>query len=203
MLSAISDGFFVGVALAFLIGPVFFMLIQTSIEHGLRQAIALAFGVLVSDALFILIAELGSNIFFNNNMVAGYVGYIGGVILIAFGAVNFYKKPSQTHVSVQSKTDVLKTIIKGFAMNSFNPFVLIFWLGVAGSLAGKSYESNMHVVFYASVLTTVFGTDILKSYLATKLQRLLTATVLVWMNRISGVALVLFGMRIIYKSWLL
>ena len=46
--------------MAFMIGPVFFMLIQTSITKGARAAITFDLGVVLSDLCFILIAYYGS-----------------------------------------------------------------------------------------------------------------------------------------------
>lgn len=202
-MAALRDGFFVGFALAFLIGPVFFLLIQTSIEQGFKLAAVLALGVALSDACFIIVAEIGSNLFFTNKALAGYVGYGGGAILIAFGIVNFFKKATKPATLVSSKGAFFKTFVKGFALNSLNPFVLIFWLGVAGSIVGKNYNTGLHFVFYTSIILTVFTTDIFKIYLASKLQKLLTGHVLIWMNRVSGLALIGFGIRIIYKSSML
>jgi threonine/homoserine/homoserine lactone efflux protein len=54
------DAFFIGFFMAFMIGPVFFMLIQISILKGARAAIAFDIGVLLGDISFILIAYYGS-----------------------------------------------------------------------------------------------------------------------------------------------
>ena len=50
-----------GIILSFiLIGPVFFMLLETSVSRGWKAAIALDLGVLTSDLICILIAYYGS-----------------------------------------------------------------------------------------------------------------------------------------------
>jgi len=55
-----KNAFIIGFFMAFMIGPVFFMLIQTSILKGARAAIAFDLGVLFGDLTFILIAYYGS-----------------------------------------------------------------------------------------------------------------------------------------------
>ena len=50
--NALLIGFFI----AFMIGPVFFMLLQTSILKGARAAIIFDLGVVFGDITFILIA---------------------------------------------------------------------------------------------------------------------------------------------------
>lgn len=206
MFEAIRDGFFVGFALAFLIGPVFFLLLSTSINKGLRQAVFLAMGVLLSDAMYIIFAYFGSSLLTSNKEFNYLFGIIGGSILIIFGIVNFFKKPAVNKNEADeytiSKNNFPKFFFKGFAMNSFNPFVLVFWLGVASGIAVKNFTSTETFAFYTMVLATVLSTDIIKSYLANKLQRIITVMVLIWMNRVSGVALVFFGIKIIVKSFM-
>ncbi|MEO8150145.1 MAG: LysE family translocator [Bacteroidia bacterium] len=206
MFVAIRDGFFVGFALAFLIGPVFFLLLSTSINKGLRQAIFIATGVMLSDAIYIVIAYFGSSLLTGNKEFNYLFGIIGGAILIVFGIVNFFKKPAVNKNEADEytiqKTDFLKFFFKGFALNSFNPFVLVFWLGVASGIAVKNFTPPETFGFYTMVLATVLSTDILKSYLANKLQRIITVTVLIWMNRISGLALVFYGIKIMVKSFM-
>lgn len=206
MIEAIRDGFFVGFALAFLIGPVFFLLLSTSINKGMPQAVFLASGVMLSDAMYISISYFGSAFLVGNKEFNHLFGIIGGGILIVFGVVNFFKKPAVNKNEISeytvSKTDFIKFFFKGFALNSFNPFVLVFWLGVASAISVKHFEAEQTLAFYVAVLVTVLSTDILKSYLANKLQNIITVSVLIWMNRISGLALVFFGIKIIYKSFI-
>ena len=52
----ILKGVVTGFILSIMIGPVFFVLLETSITKGIRAALALDFGVLLSDLLYILIA---------------------------------------------------------------------------------------------------------------------------------------------------
>ena len=54
--AAIPLGFF----LAFMIGPVFFVLIETSITKGIRAAIAFDAGVIIADIIFISVAYFSS-----------------------------------------------------------------------------------------------------------------------------------------------
>ncbi len=46
----------IGLLMAFLIGPVFFALLETSAIKGFREAIALAAGVIIDDIVFLLAA---------------------------------------------------------------------------------------------------------------------------------------------------
>ena len=52
----IKDAILIGFFLAFMVGPVFFMLIQTSILKGFRAAFIFDLGVVLGDAVFILMS---------------------------------------------------------------------------------------------------------------------------------------------------
>ena len=56
----IKNALLIGFFMAFMIGPVFFMLIQTSILKGARAAIIFDLGVIIGDICFILLAYYGS-----------------------------------------------------------------------------------------------------------------------------------------------
>ena len=90
LLKACSVGFLLSV----MIGPVFFVLLETSIRKGFRAALVFDIGVLASDALYILLAYL----FYAevDKMSSGtnkaLFGFIGGGIFIIYGIVNFFKK---------------------------------------------------------------------------------------------------------------
>ena len=49
-------GLVTGFILSIMIGPVFFVLLETSIRRGVKAALWMDFGVLISDLVYILIA---------------------------------------------------------------------------------------------------------------------------------------------------
>jgi threonine/homoserine/homoserine lactone efflux protein len=52
--------------------------------------------------------------------------------------------------------------------------------------------------FFAGTLGTILATDLLKSWGAKKLRHYVTRQVILWLNRISGSVLLLFGVKILY-----
>ncbi len=203
MLEAIVSGLTLGFVLSLMVGPVFFLLIDTSIKKGFKRAIWLAVGVLMSDAFYVAITYFSSVASGVMNNYQWEIGWAGGVLLIVFGMVTILKKP---HIK-SSELDLAENgssawveMLKGFLMNFLNPFVLIFWLGVSGSVSsGKSFTYMHTVIFFVAVLSTVFFTDILKAWTASKLRAFLKPSLLIWVNRVSGTGLFLFGVRMIYK----
>src|SRR5690606_29007579 len=81
----ILNGLISGLALAFLIGPVFFTILQTSLERGFRCGLFVAIGVSLSDAFYISVCYLGVSRLFDSGNFREYLGYFGGIVLLSMG----------------------------------------------------------------------------------------------------------------------
>ena len=160
--AAIPLGFF----LAFMVGPVFFVLIETSITKGVRAAIAFDIGVIVADIIFIAIAYLSSFQLLENlsNLPGLYV--FGGTILSVYGLIVLIKKPSEKEIENEinntTKANYPQLFVKGFLLNFINIGVLVFWLGVV-VVTGPSLENsaNRFIVFFSALMITYFLTDLI------------------------------------------
>ncbi len=203
MIEPVIGGILLGGVLALLVGPVFFMIINTSIKKGFLPASMLAFGVLLSDALFVALTYYGSSFLIYVQEYNHLIGLCGGLLILSFGVFTFFKKASVSAEALEviddSKTRVID-IIKGFTMNTLNPSALLFWLGVAGTISVKEHYTGIHaLLFYSSTLGMVFSTDLLKAWISTRLKGIISEIFLVWMNRISGMALAAYGIFMIVK----
>ncbi|HNP49141.1 MAG TPA: LysE family translocator [Bacteroidia bacterium] len=200
MLEPVFSGFTFGLLLAIMLGPVFFALLQTSLHEGFKAGVHMALGVCISDATVIAICYFFAaqlNLMEQNKSV---MGWIGGCLLIGFGIVNFIKKTKVKEVDDDKKTVHAKFMLQGFLLNILNPAVLLFWLSVIGIVSLKeNYTKNDQIAFFGSVLLTVLGTDLLKSFVANRIKNLLKQNVIVWVNRVIGCALIGFGIHMIWK----
>ena len=201
--AAIPLGFF----LAFMIGPVFFMLIETSITKGVRAAIAFDIGVIIADALFIAVAYFSSFQLLENlsNLPGLYV--FGGTILSVYGLIILIKKPNEKQIENEfnntTKANYFQLSIKGFLLNFINIGVLVCWLGVV-VVTGPSFENsiNRFVVFFSTLLIAYFLTDLVKIILAKQLKKKLTPKIIIKTKKILGALLVICGLILIIKGFL-
>lgn len=197
------NGIFFGFLLTILIGPVFFSLIQTSIERGFKSGVSMALGISISDSIYIAIIYLGVSPFLVNNNFKIGLGVAGGFIMFCFGIYSIMKPVPHhtTHRRVKGKNNAIKQIAKGFMLNGINPFVLIFWLGMISMGTVKfNYAPEEMLLFFGGIILTVFITDVLKSYIANKLRNLITERFMKIMNRLVGIVLFIFGFRLFYYA---
>lgn len=204
-MDVILNGFISGLILAVLIGPVFFTIIQTSIERGFSSGAFVAVGVSVSDAFYITVAYLGVYKLFDSGDFREYLAYFGGIVLLIFGAYYLFIKSRKLarFDPTQMKSDnPWRLIGKGFVINGLSPMVLIFWLGTVGVATTKfGYVSPQKAVpYFAAIVSTVFVTDLIKAKLADKLRQLLTPVFIRKLNLVLGFVMLVFGLRLIYYA---
>lgn len=202
-LTALGNGVLFGLFLTILIGPVFFALIQTSIDKGFRAGAGMALGIAASDALYILIASFSVAAIASSQVFQMWLGLIGGLIMLIFGFGSLFKKVKEAEGEVENPTgnNILKQMVKGFLLNGINPFVLLFWIGVATMVTLEyKYPHDLQLVFFTAIIFTVLTLDIVKAFTATKLRKILSPHFLIWMNRIVGVMLILSSFRLFYFS---
>lgn len=199
--AAIPLGFF----LSFMIGPVFFVLLQTSATKGFRAGLVFDIGVIVADILFLIIAYFSSFQLLENlsNQPGLYV--FGGVILLLYGIITLFNKPPMeetTDVPVLKK-GYLGLFVKGFLLNFINIGVLVFWLGVI-IVVGPSLDNdpNRIIVFFSTMLGAYLITDIFKILLAKQLRRYLTLRRIYLVKKGLGIILVICGLVLILKGFL-
>lgn len=191
-----------GLILALLVGPVFFTIIQTSVEKGFWSGVLVAFGVSLSDIIYVSICYMGLAQFLEDGEFRTTLAYAGGAILILFGLYHLLVKSRRRmheKVELPPERGFLRSIAKGFVINGLSPMVPIFWIGVV-SIASLDlgYTSSYHfILFFASLLGTVLFTDIAKAYLADKLRNLVTNRFLKIMNIALGILLIAFGGRLL------
>ena len=203
MIQSLVEGVSMGLLLCLLVGPVFFALISSSMQRGFRYAAMLAFGILVSDSLYAMLTYFGVSFLANASWFEELLGYFGGLILIGFGISSLVKKPQEEVGKEQNALQTKKrnAFYKGFAINGINPFVLLFWISIASVVSlNHLWRCSDIFFYYLGILMTVFGTDLLKAFVAKQLSRFVTPRLLGLLNKGVGATLIFYGLRMIWLT---
>ena len=200
LLTPITVGFFT----AFIMGPVFWVLLETSITKGFKAAVAFDLGVMFADVCFIGVCYLGSFQLLEDEQNKQGLFVLGGTILLLYGLfswINRNKKSKDQPEIQESKENYFGLAAKGFAINILNVGVFIFWGGVtivSSPASGKSFTS--FVLFFSIVLLSYFITDLLKISVANRFKSLLTGKGIVIVNSIVSLILIVSGAVLILKG---
>lgn len=195
------NGLIFGLIFVLSFGPSFFSLVQTSVQQGLRKAIFLAFGISLSDIMYVALAVLGLASVLESTKVRLWLAIVGATVLIAYSIYSWFKKPKIYPDTVDNKIDksYLKYILKGFVLNGLNPFVLVFWIGIIGVISVRyDYGFAQQIYFFLGVLTTILSMDLVKAFLANRLRSVITPKSILILNRSVSLILIFFAVRIIF-----
>ena len=197
---AIVYGFLVGLSMVVFVGPVFFTLLKSTLDYGIKAGMAVAFGIIISDIICIVLCWVGASYFeINHTANYKYLSGVGCVVLFGIGFSYLFTKKMDCLVSVGiSSLDFAKFFVKGFFVNFLNPFVFFVWLGILGWIK-STYDSEIEQYLYLSAaLAGIFTTDTLKVIFAGRIKKYTQPHILIWVYRSFGLILIGFGIRLLW-----
>ncbi|OYQ45176.1 lysine transporter LysE [Flavobacterium cyanobacteriorum] len=205
ILTAIPLGFF----LSFMVGPVFFVLLETSVIKGFRAAMVFDLGVILADAVFIAIAYFSSYRLIQNIKDEPALFVFGGLIMLTYGIISLVKvnRASKNEIIDDDsreiiRKDYLSLFLKGFLLNFINIGVLGFWLAIIITIGPKlDMKPTRMLVFFTSVIASYFITDLFKILLAKQLRSKLTAKNIIRIKKIICIILIIFGVALLVEGW--
>ncbi|MBT8273125.1 MAG: LysE family translocator [Bacteroidia bacterium] len=196
-----------GIILAFTIGPVFFVLLETSATKGFKSALIFDLGVIFADILFIAVAIFSTNKLLDKVKDDPNFLVFGGVLLVAYGLITFIKTQKsfraivKEYHRVEIKKKFGKLFIKGFLLNFINIGVLIGWLGFVVIGSSITTSKNGVFVFVSTMLAVYFITDLFKIAIAKRLKNKLTPRLIFKTKKIIALVILGFGVLLLVQGF--
>ncbi len=208
MINDILAGIPWGIFLSIMIGPVFFILLETSIIKGFRAALVFDLGVVLGDIVFIGIAYLGSYRLIQSLKDQPALFIFGGVLMLAYGIISFIQLKKEEKINTDIidreivKKNYLNLFIKGFLLNIINIGVLGFWLAIIISVGPKlEMQTSRMITFFISVIASYLLIDCIKILLAKQLKTKLTPVNILKIKKGISIVMMVFGMVLITQGW--
>ena len=208
MINDILSGIPWGILLSFMIGPVFFILLETSIIKGFRAALVFDLGVVSGDIVFIGIAYLGSYRLIQSLKDQPALFIFGGVLMLVYGIISFIQLKKEEKINTDIidreivKKNYLSLFIKGFLLNIINIGVLGFWLAIIISVGPKlEMQTSRMITFFTSVVVSYLLIDCIKIVLAKQLKTKLTPVNILKIKKGISIIMMIFGMVLITQGW--
>jgi threonine/homoserine/homoserine lactone efflux protein len=191
------------------VGPGLMLYLQASVSRGFVSGLAVLSGLWTSDLAIITVSWFGIMQILKTVHNQRIAALVSAIVLVGFGFLQWIKSPGVDSQStpggpaaVQPK--LLKGFLSGFLINSCNPFVFAFWTTVVG-IAGVNFgmRTQSFFVFFIGLVSCAIVFDTTKCFIFSRITFYFNSTVLLWINRVVGSALILAAAVIVYKSFFL
>lgn len=200
ILSAIGLGFMLSLVF---IGPVFFLLIETSFSRGHKHALALDIGVISADILCIIASYFASGDIVT--IIDDHPGFyrITALIIFIYGIFMMVSK-TKMHLPDEAKfisQNYFKTFFNGFLFNLLNVGVILFWLVTVISVRNQYPDTQNFVLYISLVIATYLCIDLVKILLAKQFHYKLTERLANNIRKGVGIILIIFSFFIFLQSY--
>lgn len=188
-------GLLLGFSVAAPVGPIGLLCVRRSLQDGAAHGFATGLGAAIADTIYGLIAALGltfiSSLLIEN---AESIRIFGGLLLFFFGLKIFFTKPIAQNIEFKRKS-IKGAFLSSFLLTATNPLTILFFTVAMTSLGLGSTAKSGHLAF-ALVFGVFLGSALwwaFLSLLAARLQTKMNTKSMTWLNRISGLILILFS----------
>jgi threonine/homoserine/homoserine lactone efflux protein len=189
-------GIVIGFALALPIGPIGILCIRKTAAEGHLSGMIVGFGAASADAVYGFIAAFGLTVI-SDALVTRQMWFrlIGGAFLCYLGLKTYLAKPPENAQASNGK-GFLGSYISTFFLTLTNPLSIIAFLGVFAGFGLRNTDLSLGSA--STLIAGVFlGSSLwffLLSYGITLFRKKINAVGLGWVNRISGILIVMFGL---------
>ncbi|MHA3047169.1 LysE family translocator [Riemerella anatipestifer] len=204
MLELIFSAIGLGLMLSLVfIGPIFFLLIETSFSRGARHALTLDIGVITADLVCILVAYFASDDLVeiideypSFYRITAFIIFIYGIFMIV----------SKTKMRIEGGQKIIsqnyfKTFLNGFLLNILNIGVVLFWLVTVISVRNQYPNPYKFTLYIGIMIATYIGIDLIKILLAKQFHHKLTQNLANKIRSAVGGILVIISVFIFMQSF--
>ncbi|HET7181552.1 MAG TPA: LysE family transporter [Candidatus Limnocylindrales bacterium] len=195
-------GLVIGFTIAMAVGPITLLVIRRTIDHGGWYGFASGLGVASADATYAGVAAFGLTAI-TSLLVSGHVllGIVGGAIIAVMGYRTMVSVPIAAAPDAE-RPGMVGAFASIYALTMTNPLTIVLYAGVfagIGLVAGSSFVDAAVITVSAWLGSTLWWV-ILCSVVGWMRGRFSTRAML-WVNRISGAALVVFGVLAVVAAF--
>jgi threonine/homoserine/homoserine lactone efflux protein len=180
------------------------LVLSRGISHGARAGIATAGGVSLGLIGHTLFATFGLGaVLMASNIVFVSIKVVGAVYLVYLGYKLITSKSHLPQTGSEHSISLWKCFSSGAFSNISNPKITIFYFAYLPQFISSSQHTHIDLLFLGTVFACI--TFIVKGpigYFAGKLSKwiLNNGAFLKWLNRTSGVVLVLLGVKLAFEK---
>lgn len=199
MLELLLTGLTLGLAAGVSPGPLLTLLVSETVRYGRREGIKVSLAPLATDGPILVVAMFVLSRFPESGRALSVISVAGGLFLIWMGASSVRPRS----VTFDQGAATPHSFRKALAVNLLNPHLYVFWItvGTPMTLAAADRSVGDAAAFVAGFYAAIGGSMIAIAVLVDRSRAFLAGRAYLWTIRILGVALMVFGLRLIWGGY--
>ena len=200
-LDYLIKGIIIGFSIAAPVGPIGVLTIKRTLAEGRLSGFVTGMGAAMADTVYGFIAGFGLTVISAFLLTqAFWIKLIGGLFLLFLGVKSFLSKPASNPAKLDSK-GLLSNFVSTFFLTLTSPVTILSFVAIFAGLGLGTTKTD-----YTSSLSLVFGIFLgsalwwlILSSVVGFFQTKITPERLVWVNRLSGLILLSFGLLALFS----
>ena len=138
MLRVFVTGLSTGLVLQLAIGPVFFFILNITLQRSLLDGLFSVLAVTVVDYVYILLAIIGVGKLLEKKRVQKSLAIVSSVVLVIFGIgmlVSARGGLAETALQAQPASNYGSSFLSAFLLTLSSPLTIVFWTGLFAARA--------------------------------------------------------------------
>jgi len=162
MVAIMLKGFLTGLILQIAIGPVFFFILNISLQKTVIDGLFAISAVTLADYIFIALAVLGVGKLLEKPKIKHALGIISSLVLILFGIIMILSINQSNQVSSPNnliESNYISSFISAFILTISSPLTIVFWTSLFATKAIEKGYAQKQLIFFgiaAGLATLVF-----------------------------------------------
>lgn len=192
VLVIVASGCVFGLAGGLTPGPTTALVVAQTVRYGFLDGTKVAIAPLLTDAPIIALSVLLVGQLARFESVLGVLTLLGAVFLIYLAVESFRVRG----VEIPSEDIQPRSISKGFMVNLLNPHPYLFWFVIGAPTLLRAWGAGWLTagLFLIGLYVCLVGSKVLIAWLVARSREFLKSRGYVLVNRLLGVALVVFAL---------
>ena len=184
-----------GLTAGFKPGPLGIVVIQQTLEHGLRHGLKACLAPIITDGPIIIAALVVLTQFRDITKFIGILSFVGGLYLLWLSSKIIRIK----EINVSNTLSNPKSLETAIKVTFLSPNPYLFWFTVGGAYLAPGTKSQSAAFIVVSIGTLV-ASKMITAWIAAYFRELLDSKAYVWVMRLLGLLLAGFGILFIVRS---
>lgn len=199
MIISFLEGFLLGMGASIPLGPINILIMNNALREY-KSAVAIGFGAMSADLLYLSLLLLGIATFFDQTYILNILGVLGSTFLLYMAYLIFKSRNNTLNANKETTTSKsrIASYLQGFALTFVNPYTVAFWLSIASYTAHKNLEPVITIV---GMLCALLLWITLMPYFVHRSKHRISQKMTYYFNIFSSIVLLGFGLSLLMNMF--